>query len=142
VVPVGDEGDAADAPAGTDPQLCDRLVAEKAHDGGDGDRPEIRDRLGVHDTQYRLVPREHGAEEDRQHDGDAGQVLDAPEAIGVALGRQPAGVGEGDPQRHGGECVADVVHRVGEQGHAAGEQDDGDLDCRGDRKDDERPLDR
>ena len=41
VLPVGDEGDAADAPTGADAELGDGLVAEEADEGGDGHRAEI-----------------------------------------------------------------------------------------------------
>ena len=52
----------------------------------------------------RLVAGDTGGDEDRRDDEEAGQLLAAVRAEQ-----------EGDPERHGGQRVADVVDQVGEQ---------------------------
>ena len=61
----------------------------------------------------RLVEGDAGGDEDREHDGEPGELL-------AAEGAQE----ERDPERHRGQRVAEVVDQVGEQRDRAGEDED------------------
>ena len=82
------------------------------------------------------------AGENREHDCDTGQVLDPPIAEGEALARLLAGEPERDRKRDRGRGVAEIVDRVREQRHAAGDEHDDELKRRRGGETDERPLDR
>ena len=56
------------------------------------------------EPQDRLVEGDAGRDEDREHDGEAGDLL----AAGAAQE-------ERDPERHRGQRVAEVVDQIGEQ---------------------------
>ena len=84
---------------GPDAHLRDALVPEEADEGRDRNGEDVGDRLRVDDAQHRLVGGVDGAEEDHEDDGDAGEVLDAAEAVGVALRRRAPRQREGDPER-------------------------------------------
>ncbi len=87
-------------------------------------------------------PAEQRARQDHAHDRDAGEVLDPPESEREARARRAAGEAERDPERERRRGVAHVVDRIGEQRHAAGEEDDRELDERGQREQREGPRDR
>jgi hypothetical protein len=65
----------------------------------------------------RLEERDAGRDEDREHDGEAGELLAAYRAEE-----------EGDPERYRGERITDVVDQVGEERDRAGEDEDAGLD--------------
>ena len=64
--------------------------------------------LRVDEAQHRLVERDAGRDEDRQHDGEAREPLAAD-----------AAQEEGDAERDGGQRVAEVVDQIGEQRDAS-----------------------
>ena len=68
----------------------------------------------------RLPADEHRAERDHGHHEEAGQVLGPTVAIGVATVGGAAADDEGDPERHRGQGIAEVVDGVGQQGGRAG----------------------
>ena len=72
--------------------------------------------LRVDEALDRLVERDARGHEDREHDGEAGELLGA-EAAQV----------EGDPERNGGQRVPEVVHEVGEERDRACEHEDREL---------------
>jgi hypothetical protein len=87
MIPIGDERHAADLFAHLDAKQRDRLVAEKAEDGGRYDGAEIAHRLGMDETGDRFIAgneRTHGHDE---HNHQAGEVFKAAQAIGESLGR-------------------------------------------------------
>ena len=77
------------------------------------------DRLRMDEAVDRLVAGDDRAEQDDQHDEDAGQVLDPAIAIGKAPRRLAPRQHERDPKRDRGRRVANVVDGVGQQRHAA-----------------------
>jgi hypothetical protein len=87
-------------------------------------------RQRVDDPLEREHPGRDRADQNGQHDGDAGAAL-------CTRGAQEERRGE----RDGGQAVADVVDQVGQQRHAAGRDVDGGLDRRGDRQHGERDAD-
>lgn len=131
VIPVGDEGGAGEAAPGAEPDPGGRLVAEEADDPGQGQNPEVRERLRVEQARDALEEGDEGADQDRQDDEEAGDPL------GACAPEQ-----EGDPERDGGERVPDVVDQVGEQGDAVAEDEDRSLRERGRAQDREADADR
>ncbi len=77
------------------------------------------------------LPGSHGRRQgDHGHHEDAGQVLGAPVAIGVTLGRPPPPQDEGDAQRHGRQRIGEVVDGVTQQSHRSADEDDDELEGR------------
>lgn len=142
MVTVGDERRALDLAADADAEHGDDLVADETEHPGRCHDAEHVDLLRVDQPVDRLVAGDQRAEQNQADDDHAGKVLDAAEAIGETRRRLAPGEGEGDPERDGGGRIADIVDGVGEQGHAAAQQDNDDLQNRGDGEDGERPLDR
>ncbi len=70
-----------------------------------------------------------------------GQVLHSTESVRVAPGGGASAHREGDPQRHRGQGIGEVVHGVGEQGHRTGQRHDDHLRQRGDAEHDQADLD-
>ena len=89
-----------------------------------------------------LVARDDGADQDREHDRHAGEVLDAAIAKREARGRLLAA----EPECHGeGYCgarIGEIVNGVREQRHAAREDDHDRLQRSRRSQPRERPLDR
>src|SRR5258705_6262429 len=52
------------------------------------------------------------------------KVLDAPITESEALARLLAGEPKGNPERDRGRSIPKIVNRIGEQRHAAGDEDD------------------
>jgi hypothetical protein len=69
--------------------------------------------LGVQQAQHSFLQRDAGGDEDREHDGVAGP------AFGAGAAKE-----EGGADRERRQRVATVVDQVGEQGDAAGEEED------------------
>ena len=130
VVAVGDQGGAGESAAAAESDLGGELVAEEADQAGGGEHPEVRQVLRVDEAEDRFVERDAGGDEDGEHDGEAGELL----------GAEGAQV-EGDPERDGGERVAEVVDQVGEQRDRAGEGKDRDLRACGESEDGEADRD-
>ena len=94
------------------------------------ERREVLGLVRVQQAVDRLVAGDAGADEDGEYDGEAGPALGAR-----------AAQGEGDRERDRGGGVAEVVDEVGEQGDAAGGDEDEQLGDRGGAEDDEREPD-
>ena len=107
------------------------LVPHKADYPGGGERPEVVERLRVDQTLDGLHARDAGAEEDRGDDEVAGRLL-APRAPEE----------ERDPERHGGQCVAEVVDQIREEGDAVACHEHDDLHERREQKHAEGDRDR
>ena len=90
----------------------------------------------------RLPAGDDRGQRDHRDDEETGQVLDAAEPVGVPAGRRPAGEHEGDPQRHRGHRVRDVVHGVGQQRHGPADRHHQHLQQRGDHQDHQADLHR
>jgi len=142
VIAVGDQGGTADFASDANAEDRNGFVAEKADDRRSDHRPQVRYLLRVQEPLDALVSRDDGARENRQHDGNAGQVLDAPIAEGEAGARLLAGEPERDAERDRRRGIPQVVNRVGEEPDAPGNEHHNELNRRGDGEADERPLDR
>lgn len=127
-------------PPDTDPEHGHRLVAQEAHDGRQHHRPEEVDRLGPEEAEDRLVARRHRARRDREHDDEAGEVLDPAETVREAAGGGPSRQEERNRERHGGGGVSEVVDAIGEPGDAARRDHDHDLKPRGQNEGAAGPL--
>ena len=116
---------------GAQPDLGGDLVADEADQPGEREHPQVRELLWVDQALDCLVGRDTGGDEDREDDGEAGELL-------TAGGAEE----ERDAEWDGGERVADVVDQVGEQRYRAGEEEDGGLGERGQREHAEAQRDR
>ncbi len=141
VVAVGDQRRAVDLATHADAEGRHGLVAEEADHAGCRHGGGQADGLRMDQALDRFVAGHERAEQDHGDDGHAGEVLDAPETVGELVAGFATGEQEGDPQRYRRGRIADVVDRVGEQRHAAGNHDHRHLQDRGDRQDREGPLD-
>src|SRR5262249_11421687 len=74
---VGDEGGALQAVSGADADLGGDLVADEADDPGRSEQPQVRERARVAEALDRLKQRDHGADEDHEHDGESGETFAA-----------------------------------------------------------------
>ena len=142
MVSVRDQGRAVDLLADADPEHRNRLVAEKADDRGRHHRAQIGYVLGMQEPIDALIPGDDRARENRQYDGDPGQVLDAPITEGKASARLLAREPECDRQRDRSRGVAEIMNCIGQQRHAAGDEDHDQLQRGRDRQTRERPFDR
>ena len=79
--------------------------------------------------------------QDQADDRHAGQVLHPAKAIGELVAGLPPREHKGDPERDGRGGIADVVNRIGQERHTAGDEDDEDLEDRRAGQNDEGPLD-
>src|SRR6266446_2707167 len=124
VIAVGDQGRAVDLAA--DPDAEDRagLVAEKASGPRRRNRPKKGDRLRMNQAVHRLPARHDRAQQDDADNRHAGQILDPPESIGEARAWLTASKAKGDPERHRGHRIADIVDGVGKERDAAGDDHD------------------
>jgi len=89
-----------------------------------------------------LISRDDRARENREHDRDPCQVLDAAIAEREALARRLARKPERDRERDRSRGVTEIVDRIREQRDAAGEEDHQQLEHRRGRETCERPFDR
>ena len=142
VQPVGDERRRADRASDPDAVDRDELVAREADDPGRDDDPRVassaRGRAAAGSTRSRRRPPTAAIISD---DEDAGEVLGAAVAVGVAAVRRPPAEDERDPQRDRGQGVGEVVDRVGQQRHRAGDDHEQCLGEGGDPERDEADLD-
>src|SRR5215211_2925001 len=131
MVPVGDKRRAGEAPAGAVANVGGYLVADEADHPGCGQRPQVRELLRMDEALNRLVERDTGTDEDREDDEEPGKLLgtEAPQV-------------EGDPERDRRRRVAEVVDQVGEQRDRTGQDEDRQLEQRGDYQDGEADRDR
>src|SRR6185312_9629699 len=131
---IGDESGTADLSAHPHAEERDALVAGETDNRGGNDRPELRDVLRMEEALNRLITCDDSADENCQHDGNAGKILDAAIAEGEPFARSALAEHEGDGKRNGGGRVADIVDRVGEERDEA-PFDRPDAPCRaGDRR--------
>ena len=91
---------------------------------------------------YALISCDDRARENREHDCDPCQVLDAPIAESESLARLLAGKPKCDPERYRGRSIPKIVNRVGKQRDAAGEEDHHQLQNGRGGETNERPFDR
>ena len=140
VVAVGDKGGTADFPSGADAKDGHRLVAEKAERRSSRDRTEIFERPRMEQTFDRLIGGHHGARENDPDHGEASEIFNATEPVREALGGLPPSDRKGNSERNCRGCVTEVVDGVGEQRHAARQEDDGELDERGRKEKEKRPF--
>ena len=113
VVAVRDHGRARQALARAESHLGRDLIAEEADYAGGSQHPQMRELLRMDEPLDRRVQRHAGRDEDRQHDGQAGELLAAE-----------AAQEERDAERHGREGVTEVVNQVGDQRDRAREEED------------------
>ena len=140
VLAIGHQGGGADLVAHADAKDRHSLVSEEADDRG-GDHPaHVADRRWLQQLLVALPSGDDRAGEDHQHHHGAGNILGAAVAVGVAAVGGALAQGEGDPERHGGEGVGEVVDRIGQQRHAAADQDDYHLEERRCAQADQRDL--
>ena len=93
-------------------------------------QPRLLNGCGFKEALERLPQNVGSAKADGDDDKDAGHVFGTRKAEIVApVGAAPRQI-EGDEQRNRVEAVADVVDGVAQQGHAAAEEDDKDLQDR------------
>jgi hypothetical protein len=115
VLAVGDHGIGADLLADPDLHDRDQFVADKADDGGGCDPGQIGQWLRINQLLERLNQNVSGAEANRDHNQDTGDVFRPAEAIGIAAGGGPARQVKRDQQRNRVERIAQVVDRIGQQ---------------------------
>ena len=89
-----------------------------------------------------LISRDDRARENREHDRDPCQVLDAPIAEREALARRLARKPERNRERDRGRGITEIVDRVRKQRDAAGEEDHHQLQNGRGGETNERPFDR
>ena len=142
VLAVGDHRVRADAAADADLHHRDELVADEADYSCQGDPLEVFQRQRIEQALDGLIKDIGGAEADGDDDEDAGDILKAAVAVGVALVGGAAGDIEGEEQRDGVERVAQIVHGIRQQRHAAARHIDDDLQGGGQAERDQRDPDR
>ncbi|VXB96120.1 hypothetical protein ARTHRO9AX_200018 [Arthrobacter sp. 9AX] len=130
------QGCGADPAAYPDAVNGHRLVAGEADQARGEYPPQIGERLGVQEAVDRLPCGNDGRECHDPHDEQPRKVLRPAEAVGVAAGGGAAAQDEGDPQRHGGEGVGEVVDGVGQERHGAADQHHEELQDGGAQKQD------
>ena len=116
VVAVGDESRAREAPAGAKPDPGGELVPCEPDHPGSGESPEMRQILRLDEPLDGLVEGDAGRSEDREDDGETGDLL-----------RTEAAQEERDSERHRGQSVAEVVHEVCEERDGARQREDPEL---------------
>jgi hypothetical protein len=73
----------------------------------------VLDRARIDEVVDRLVARNNGAQQDDEHDDDAGKVFYATQPVVEDLSRRSAGQDESNPERNCGRRIPDIVDRVG-----------------------------
>lgn len=111
-----------------------QLVADDPDDRG-GDAPaDVSGAAVPQQFGDALEAGDHGAAPDHQGHPDAGQVLGAFVAVGVALGRELARRAEADEHQGAGRDVGQVVQRIAEQRHRTRHHRDDQFDQPGQRQ--------
>src|SRR6266487_2182641 len=98
VITIGHERSTLNFLANFDAENGDRFVADEANDRSSHDRPKIANRLRMHEAADGFVTGDRGAERDREHDGNAGQILHASVSVSETLARFPARECERNPK--------------------------------------------
>jgi hypothetical protein len=101
-----------------------QLVPEGPDYSGRDHPRNLIDEKRLDEALCRLPDHQACRHRDRDHDHQAGPVLDPVEPIGVSPSRRPATDREGDPKRDRGQRVGEVVQSVRKEGHRAAEDDD------------------
>jgi len=96
---------------------------------------------GIAQPQDRLDGGDHGGNRDHHHHEQPGQILNPPKAVRVPTRGGAPAHREGDPQRHRGQRVREVVDGVGEQCDRARYRDDDKLRRGGDAQHHQTDLD-
>src|SRR6266700_80156 len=129
MLPVGDERNTIDALAHGDFVLSENFVACYSNQGCRHTQVELCWGRAAGELLDGLDGSSDRAGDDHQHNEDAGQVLGAIVAIGVAVVGGAIGEYEGDPEGNSGQHIAEVVEGVGEKSRAAADARDGKLNC-------------
>jgi len=114
MVPVRDQRRAVDLLTDANPEKCHRFIAYKADNGGGDHGAYVRYLLGMQQPLDALISRHDRARENREHDRDPGQVLDAAIAEREALARRFARKPERDRERDRGRGVTEIMDGVRE----------------------------
>src|SRR5712691_5567605 len=101
VVSVCDERGTVEPPTGTQTHLRGDLVPDEPDDAGSGQEPQMRKAARMNDALGRLPQRDERADEDCEHDREAGETLSS----GVAQK-------ERKPERDRGERIPEVMDEV------------------------------
>jgi hypothetical protein len=80
VFAVCDQRGALEAVAGSEPYLGGDLVADEADHAGGSEQPEVGEGARVDEAFDRLAERDEGADEDCEHDHEAGDPFAAQAA--------------------------------------------------------------
>src|SRR5215212_7729458 len=112
VVPISHKGSAFDFPTNPDTKNGNSLIASKPDYRGHHDGPQVSHRLGIEESVYGLVTGDYGAKKDDEHYDYPCQVLKAPIAKGKAPARPQPSERKGDPQRHRGCRITEVMNSV------------------------------
>src|SRR5438477_1713750 len=102
MITIGNKRSTLNFPADFDAENGDRFVANEANDRSSQDGPEITNRLRMHEAADGFVTGDRCAERDREHDGNAGQILHAAVSVSETLARLPARECECNPKRNRG----------------------------------------
>jgi hypothetical protein len=137
VVAIRNQCGAADLPADPDAEDGHGLVPDKPDNRGEHDGPQQPNGLRMEQSLPRFVEGYHRADRDGDDDDQTGQILDTPETVGEPPRGPPAYQQERDTEGDRGRCVGEVVDRVGQECHAAGEGHHHGLQERGDHQADE-----
>src|SRR3954453_9405470 len=131
MVTVRDQRRAVDLLTDANPEKRHRLIAQKADNGGRDHGAHVRYILGMQEPLDALISRDDRARENREHDRDPGQDLDAHIAEREALARRLARKPERDRERDRSRGVTEIVNGVREQRGAAGDENYGQLKSSG-----------
>lgn len=141
VIAVRDESGTADLAPDVDPQYRDRLVPQKAEDGGRRKRPEVEHRPRMQEAVDCLIPGDQGADKDNEDDYRPCEVFYSAQPEWVAFRRSAPSQLKGDPQWNSGRRVTKIVDRICEKGNTSREDYDNDLEQCCDKQTEEGPLD-
>jgi hypothetical protein len=142
VVAVGDQRHATDLPPDPNTEYRHGLIAHETSHGGQHHGPQQDHGLGMDEALNGLITSNHGAEQNRRHDHQAGKILDPTKTIGEAASHSASRQHEGDAERNGRGGIPEVMDHVGKQSHATREDDDHCLEERRRHQADEGPLQR
>jgi hypothetical protein len=90
VLTVGDKRWALQAATGPKTHLGRELVPQEADHAGGGEQPQVRERARMDEALDRLHERDQRADEDRQHDAEAGELRKKKASpSGIAVSASP-----------------------------------------------------
>src|SRR5262249_39261051 len=116
--------------ANLEAQLRYGFVPQKAYQGSDCHRTEIRDGLGVEETRQRLIACDDSAAQDQSDNEDARQVFRTTQTIGEAWRRWTSREHKGYPERQRRRGITNVVDGIRQERDTAGQPDNHPLEER------------